>query len=218
MQDGRHHALAGKPIERPEQYAVELALMGALGAPMLGTTTSSASMSTMRVAGKGAGDQGSQTVRGAIRRRCRSWFSGSWPVVGRDPSVDSYAHLLGLRVRIGYLQKSSAFCLSSRLRSGCPLLRDSPLRGPDEIAQLPAHGELLPGAEIDGRNRIFVERQLHNQLHFFKAAGMVRRRQRRMTNRTMSLLSWRSPAPKADPVAYIPYIVADIRSPPRLRQ
>jgi len=51
-----------------------------------------------------------------------------------------------------------------------------PLRGPDEIAHFLriysyARGELLPVAEIDGRKGIFVERQLHNQLHFFKTAG-----------------------------------------------
>src|SRR5262245_48835442 len=51
-----------------------------------------------------------------------------------------------------------------------------PLRGPDEIAHfLRIHsymrGELLPAAEVDGRKGLFVEPELHNQLHFFKEAG-----------------------------------------------
>ena len=51
-----------------------------------------------------------------------------------------------------------------------------PLRGPDEIAHFLrihsyARGELLPPAEVDGRKGIFVERELYNQLHFFRTAG-----------------------------------------------
>ena len=51
-----------------------------------------------------------------------------------------------------------------------------PLRGPDEIAHFLriysyTRGELLPAAEIDGRKGIFVESDLHNELHFFKGAG-----------------------------------------------
>ena len=51
-----------------------------------------------------------------------------------------------------------------------------PLRGPDEIAHFLriysyTSGEVLFGAEIDGRKGIFVERDLHDRLHFFKAAG-----------------------------------------------
>src|SRR6266581_141852 len=51
-----------------------------------------------------------------------------------------------------------------------------PLRGPDEIAHFLriysyARGELLPAAEINGRKGIFVERELYNQLHFFRTAG-----------------------------------------------
>src|SRR6266498_5447314 len=51
-----------------------------------------------------------------------------------------------------------------------------PLRGPDEIAHLLriysyTRGGLLPATEVDGRKGIFVERELHTQLAFFKDAG-----------------------------------------------
>src|SRR6266568_7784177 len=51
-----------------------------------------------------------------------------------------------------------------------------PLRGPDEIAHFLrihsyARGELLPPAAVDGRKGILVERELYNQLYFFRAAG-----------------------------------------------
>src|SRR3982074_518142 len=51
-----------------------------------------------------------------------------------------------------------------------------PLRGPDEIAHFLrihsyARGELLPAVEVNGRKGILVERELYNQLYFFRAAG-----------------------------------------------
>src|SRR5262245_2740850 len=51
-----------------------------------------------------------------------------------------------------------------------------PLRGPDEIAHFLriysyTRGDLLPLTEVDGRKGIFVERELHTQLSFFKDAG-----------------------------------------------
>jgi uncharacterized membrane protein len=51
-----------------------------------------------------------------------------------------------------------------------------PLRGPDEIAHFLriysyARGELIATVEVDGRKGLFVERNLHNQLQFFKGAG-----------------------------------------------
>src|SRR5438067_5482541 len=51
-----------------------------------------------------------------------------------------------------------------------------PLRGPDEISHFLriysyARGELLPIAEVDGRKGIFVDRELYQQLSFFKSAG-----------------------------------------------
>jgi Predicted membrane protein (DUF2142) len=51
-----------------------------------------------------------------------------------------------------------------------------PLRAPDEIAHFLriysyARGELRPATEVDGRKGIFVERELYNQLSFFKDAG-----------------------------------------------
>jgi uncharacterized membrane protein len=51
-----------------------------------------------------------------------------------------------------------------------------PLRGPDEISHFLriysyARGELLPAAEVDGRKGTFVERELYEQLFFFRSAG-----------------------------------------------
>ena len=51
-----------------------------------------------------------------------------------------------------------------------------PLRGPDEIAHFLriysyTRSEILFGPQIDGRKGIFVERDLHDRLQFFKAAG-----------------------------------------------
>src|SRR5215216_1684576 len=51
-----------------------------------------------------------------------------------------------------------------------------PLRGPDEISHFLriyayARGELLPAVEIVGRKGIFVERELYEQLSFFRSAG-----------------------------------------------
>ena len=51
-----------------------------------------------------------------------------------------------------------------------------PLRGPDEISHFLriysySRGELLPVTEIDGRKGIFVERELYDQLYFFKDSG-----------------------------------------------
>jgi hypothetical protein len=51
-----------------------------------------------------------------------------------------------------------------------------PLRGPDEIAHFLriysyTRGVFLPATEVDGRKGIFVERELHTQLSFFKDAG-----------------------------------------------
>ena len=51
-----------------------------------------------------------------------------------------------------------------------------PLRGPDEISHFLrihsyARGELLPTTAIDGRKGLFVERELYDQLYFFKDSG-----------------------------------------------
>jgi hypothetical protein len=51
-----------------------------------------------------------------------------------------------------------------------------PLRGPDEIAHFLriysyTRGSFLPPAEVDGRKGIFIDRELHSQLSFFKNAG-----------------------------------------------
>jgi Predicted membrane protein (DUF2142) len=69
-----------------------------------------------------------------------------------------------------------AFVLLSLAFGAATVFVLPPLRGPDEIAHfLRIHsytrGELLPAAEVDGRKGIFVNRDLYNQLRFFKDAG-----------------------------------------------
>ena len=108
-----------------------------------------------------------------------------------------------------------------------------PLRGPDEIAHFLriysyTHGELLPAAEINGRKGIFVESDLHNELHFFKGAGewfsaardegvrygqimAVHRNFVTETNNEIDQAPVFMPFAGTEgyhPVAYIPYIVA----------
>jgi Predicted membrane protein (DUF2142) len=108
-----------------------------------------------------------------------------------------------------------------------------PLRGPDEIAHFLriysyTRGELFPAAEVDGRKGIFVQRELHDQLHFFKEAGEwfavardegVRYGEIMAVHRDFggTIGDWLEQAPVFmtfagtegyHPVAYIPYIVA----------
>ena len=109
-----------------------------------------------------------------------------------------------------------------------------PLRGPDQIAHFLrihsyARGELLPPAELDGRKGIFVERELYNQLYFFRAAGEWFAREREQDVRYGQIMeTYRSFGGKIadefndatafmpfagtegyNPVAYIPYTVAE---------
>src|ERR1700704_1531021 len=68
------------------------------------------------------------------------------------------------------------FALLSFSFGSAIIVVNPPLRGPDEIAHFLriysyARGELLPAVEIDGRKGILVERELYNQLHFFRTAG-----------------------------------------------
>jgi hypothetical protein len=109
-----------------------------------------------------------------------------------------------------------------------------PLRGPDEIAHFLrihsyARGELLPPAELDGRKGIFVERELYNQLYFFRAAGEWFAREREQGVRYGQIMeTYRSFGGRIadefnddtafmpfagtegyNPVAYIPYTVAE---------
>ena len=109
-----------------------------------------------------------------------------------------------------------------------------PLRGPDEIAHFLrihsyARGDLLPPAEVDGRKGIFVERELYNQLYFFRAAGEWFAKERDQGVRYGQIMAaYRSfggriedevNEPSAfmpfagtegyNPVAYIPYIIAE---------
>jgi uncharacterized membrane protein len=107
-----------------------------------------------------------------------------------------------------------------------------PLRGPDEIAHFLriysyTRGSLLPPAEIDGRKGIFIDRELHTQLSFFKNAGerFARSREQGLRyseimkehRRPGGVLHHEEPATKFmpfagtegyNPVAYIPYILA----------
>src|SRR2546422_9347754 len=77
--------------------------------------------------------------------------------------------------RIG-IQPATVFIALSLAFGSLIIFVTPPLRGPDEIAHFLriysyARGELLPAAEINGRKGIFVERELYNQLHFFRTAG-----------------------------------------------
>jgi Predicted membrane protein (DUF2142) len=107
-----------------------------------------------------------------------------------------------------------------------------PLRGPDEIAHFLriysyTRGSFLPPAEVDGRKGIFIDRELHSQLSFFKNAGERFARSRDQGLRYSELmkeypppggiLDHEEPATKFmpfagtegyNPVAYIPYILA----------
>jgi hypothetical protein len=109
-----------------------------------------------------------------------------------------------------------------------------PLRGPDEIAHFLrihsyARGELLPAAELDGRKGILVERELYNQLYFFRAAGEWFARERDQGVRYGQIMgTYRGFGGRIEdefndtptfmpfagtegynPVAYIPYIIAE---------
>src|SRR2546429_5261630 len=71
---------------------------------------------------------------------------------------------------------ASIFVLLSLAFGSIIIFANPPLRGPDEIAHFLriysyTRGELLPAAELDGRKGIVVERELYNQLHFFRAVG-----------------------------------------------
>jgi Predicted membrane protein (DUF2142) len=107
-----------------------------------------------------------------------------------------------------------------------------PLRGPDEIAHFLriysyTRGSFLPPAELDGRKGIFIERELHSQLSFFKDAGERYARNREQGLRygeimkqyppPGGILDHEEPGTKFmpfagtegyNPVAYIPYILA----------
>jgi hypothetical protein len=71
---------------------------------------------------------------------------------------------------------ATAFVLLSLAFGTATVFVVPPLRGPDEIAHFLriysyTRGELLPSAEVDGRKGIFVQRELADQLRFFKYAG-----------------------------------------------
>src|SRR6266536_2914770 len=107
-----------------------------------------------------------------------------------------------------------------------------PLRGPDEIAHFLriysyTRGGLLPATEVDGRKGIFVERELHTQLSFFKDAGERFFRNKEQGLRYGEIMKeYPHPGPTLDeqeqatkfmpfagtegyhPVAYAPYILA----------
>ena len=87
-----------------------------------------------------------------------------------DGSQSALSHCW-TRIRI---QPATVFVLLSLAFGSAIILVVPPLRGPDEIAHFLriysyTRGELLPAAELDGRKGIVVERELYNQLHFFRA-------------------------------------------------
>src|SRR5215208_3803221 len=77
--------------------------------------------------------------------------------------------------RIG-LNPATAFVFLSLAFGSVVAFVTPPLRGPDEISHFLriyayARGEVLPAIEVDGRKGIFVERELYDQLSFFRSAG-----------------------------------------------
>src|SRR6516165_2684534 len=97
VQDGRDHAFAGEAVERPEQHAIELALVGILEQrsellAVLGALPAAFMVNVLvheLVASAGAPlPQLPQLVLRILTF-----------VVGTDASVDSYAHLDALRLR-----------------------------------------------------------------------------------------------------------------------
>src|SRR5438067_10153250 len=77
--------------------------------------------------------------------------------------------------RIG-LNPATAFVFLSLAFGSVVAFVTPPLRGPDEISHFLriyayARGEFLPAVEIEGRKGIFVERELYDQLSFFRSAG-----------------------------------------------
>jgi hypothetical protein len=90
-----------------------------------------------------------------------------------SPFKPSQAGRVWTKVR---LHPAAVFVLLSLAFGTATALVVPPLRGPDEISHFLriysyARGELLPTVEIDGRKGIFVERELYNQLYFFKDSG-----------------------------------------------
>jgi uncharacterized membrane protein len=105
------------------------------------------------------------------------------PIPARFPSTPTTAislerarsALFNIWTRI-VLRPGTVFVLISLVFGAAVTIIVPPLRGPDEIAHFLRiysymRGEFLPAAEFNGRKGIFVERELHNQLHFFKTAG-----------------------------------------------
>jgi len=86
-------------------------------------------------------------------------------------------------MELGHAEKSAADLPAGRhLCVTFPCVRidhhfaNPPLRGPNEIAHFLriysyARGGLLPAAEVDGRKGTFVEREVYEQLFFFRSAG-----------------------------------------------
>jgi len=100
----------------------------------------------------------------------------------RTPSITSslagslQTALSDIRAQIRLQSAAAVFVLLSLIFGSATVFILPPLRGPDEIAHFLriysyVHGELRPAAEVDGRKGVFVERDLHQKLHFFKAAG-----------------------------------------------
>src|SRR5215211_857779 len=91
-------------------------------------------------------------------------------------SLESSRNALSLiwtRIR---LHPATAFIILSIAFGSLITIVTPPLRGPDEISHFLriyayARGELLPAAEVDGRKGTFVERELYEQLFFFRSAG-----------------------------------------------
>jgi hypothetical protein len=147
---------------------------------------------------------------------------------------DSRTALFDIWARIG-LQPVAVFVLLSLVFGSATSFVVPPLRGPDEIAHFLrvysyTRGELLPAVEVDGRKGLFVERNLHEQLRFFRTAGEWFAASREEGVRYGQIMAMHQEfADKTEddldqdsvfmpfagtegytPVAYIPYIVAGV--------
>jgi uncharacterized membrane protein len=110
-----------------------------------------------------------------VRSEAASVRLSSAPTTATASLEGSRPALSYLQARIG-IQPVTAFVFLSLAFGSLVIFITPPLRGPDEISHFLriysyVRGELLPAAQVDGRKGIFVERELYNQLLFFRSAG-----------------------------------------------
>jgi uncharacterized membrane protein len=157
------------------------------------------------------------------------------------PAITASSLINGLWTTLFHLwtriavQPATTFVLLSLVFGVVTVFVVPPLRGPDEIAHFLriysyTRGELLPTTEVEGRKGILVNRELYNQLRFFKDAGEWFARDREEGVRYGAIMALYRQAGSTNnlevdqptifmpfagtegynPVAYIPYIVAGV--------